>query len=145
MQTILENLEETYLHLQNIFDDDQRGLVELDTENREDVYISFCNTIKSIINLIMCHAYDIEPIDKRVYVSLIKTPIFLEMDSVEQNVFKKFLYDKGMLIREMTIKELIEKLQDYDDTCTLTVNGHKFVVDDTVFGSVLDLKEAKED
>ena len=45
MQTILENLEETYLHLQNILDDDQRGLVELDTENREDIYISFCDTM----------------------------------------------------------------------------------------------------
>ena len=145
MQTILENLEETYLHLQNILDDDQRGLIHLDTENREDIYISFCNTIKSIISIIMCYTPDIEPMDNRVYTSLIKTPTFLEMESSEQKIFKNFLCDKGILIREMTIKDLIKKLQDYDDTCTLTVNGHKFVVDDTVFGSVLDLKEAQED
>ena len=145
MQTILENLEETYLHLQNILDDDQRGLVELDTENREDIYISFCNTIKSIISLLTNYTKDTVPTDKRVYTSLIKTPTFLETDSKRQEVFKNILYKEGMLIKEMTIKELIEKLQNYDDTCTLTVNGHKFVVDDTVFGSVLDLKEAQED
>ena len=145
MQTILENLEETYLHLQNILDDDQRGLIELDTENREDIYISFCNTIRCIIDLVMRYTQEVEPMDKRVYTSLIKTPTFMEMHEERQRFFINILYDKEMLIKEMTIKELIEKLQDYDDTCTLTVNGHKFVVDDTVFGSVLDLKEAQED
>ena len=144
MQTILENLEETYLHLQSTYEDDQKGLINLDSENREDVYISFCNTIRCIIDILTHYTEEVEPMDKRVYPSLIKTPTFTEMHEERQKFLINILYDKGVLVREMTIKELIEKLQDYDDTCTLTVDGHKFVVDDTVFGSRLDLKVVKE-
>lgn len=144
MQTILENLEETYLHLQNILDDDQRGLVELDTENREDIYISFCNTIRCIIDLIMRYTTDVEPIDKRVYTTLIKTPTFMEMHEERQRVFINTLYAKEVLIKEITIGELIEKLQEFAPSLKIKVGGDKFIVDDTYLDRV-ELIAVKED
>lgn len=144
MQTILENLEETYLHLQNILDDDQRGLVELDTENREDIYISFCNTIRSIVTFLMCYTKEVEPIDRRVYTSLIKTPTFLEMHEEKQRVFINRLYDKEILVKELTVGDLIEKLKEFAPSLKIKVGGDKFVIDDTYLDRV-ELIAVKED
>ena len=144
MQTILENLEETYLHLQNILDDDQRGLVELDTENREDIYISFCNTIRSIVTFLISYTKEVEPMDKRVYTSLIKTPTFMEMHEEIQRVFINTLYAEEVLIKEITIGELIEKLQEFAPSLKIKVGGDKFVIDDTYLDRV-ELIAVKED
>ena len=84
----------------------------------------------------MRYTQEVEPMDKRVYTSLIKTPTFMEMHEERQRVFINTLYAKEVLIKEITIGELIEKLKEFAPSLKIKIGGDKFVIDDTYLDRV---------
>lgn len=137
MQTILENLEETYLQLEQVIEDDKAGRIQLDTADREAICIAFTNTIKNIVILILFGNDEIIPQDIRVYKSIVHTSTFLELPTEKQEQFMEVMYKIGYFHKGITIGELIEKLQNYDKDCLIQVDGQKFIIDDTLIGKPL--------
>ena len=144
MQTILENLEETYLQLEQVIKDDNTGMIELDTANREAVHIAFTNTIKNIVLLLINETVKAQPMELEVYTSLIETDTFKDLHKTWQEEFLNELYANEILHKDTTIGELISKLQNYDTDCIVTVDGQKFIINDTIIGKpMVELKTVK--
>lgn len=113
MQTVLENLEETYLQLEQLLEDDGKNLINLDTAGREEVQIALENTIKNIVLLLVNDTANVVPQDSRVYNSLVNTPTYLHLHSAWQDDVMDKLYKHDIFHKEMTVGELIEELQKF--------------------------------
>lgn len=135
MQTILENLEETYLQLEQLLKDDEKNLINLDTAGREEVQIALENTIKNIVLLLINDTVDVVPQDSRVYNSLVNTPTYLNLYSAWQDDLMDKLYKHGIFHKEMTVGQLIEELQKFAPNLKVNLGTdktyNKLVVDDT--------------
>ena len=83
------------------------------------------------------------PMDKRVYKDLINTKTFKESDAESyKNEFLAKLYKHDILTKELTIGELIQKLQEFSPNLKINVCGQankfeKFVIDDTYLDKVI--------
>ena len=139
MQTILENLEETYLQLEQLLEDDEKNLISLDTAGREEVQIALENTIKNIVLLLINDTADVVPQDSRVYNSLVNTPTYLNLYSAWQDDVMDKLYKHDIFHKEMTVGQLIEKLQQCEDYSTIKINGKKFKVKEE-FNNVVEIE-----
>ena len=113
MQTILENLEETYLQLEQLIEDDEKNLISLDTAGREEVQIALENTIKNIVLLLINDTANVVPQDSRVYNSLVNTSTYLHLYNAWQDDVMDKLYKHSIFHKEMTVGQLIEELQKF--------------------------------
>ena len=136
MQTILENLEETYLQLEQVLEDDKAGRIQLDTADREAIHIAFTNTIKNLVLLIIDKPSETTPQDVRVYKTLVKTPTFAELHEEWKNNFIQRMYEECIFTEEFTVGSLIKRLQDFDEDVVIRIEGHKFKVDLSHYNSI---------
>lgn len=142
MQTVLENLEETYLQLARLLEDDIKGLIKLNTASREALCTFFENTAKNIMLLIIDETADVRPIDNRVYESIVNTAVYKQLCMTSQQDFMDKMYKYDIFHKEQTIGELIEKLQAFAPSLKVNVLGNnnafnKIIVDDTYIDKVV--------
>ena len=135
MQTILESLESAYINILNLENEAKREIA--DTYIREEVYMAKSELIKAIVLLV--NSKNVVPNDKRVYLDIVKgNNIFSKLVEEVRDTFIDILYKEGILIKEKTIGDLIEELQQFSPNLKVQAyGGKKLIVDDTYTDKVV--------
>ena len=117
MQEILNNLEETLLHIDNIMNtnNELKSTSEESTmpkDCEEDLQIIYRHTCESLMWFII-DGINIKPNDTRAYKLLVQSPYYQGVSEGMQNMFMLKMYEYGVFQPEMTVKELIDLLGNY--------------------------------
>lgn len=124
MQTVLESLEQAYLNILNIQDEGNKLGDDIDNYVFEEAYCAKQELIKAIC--ILVSGGEAIPMDKRVYLDLINTKIFKE--SAYKGEVSLKLYEHNILVKEKTIKEVIEILSKYGEETPCYIDNGKVII-----------------
>ena len=126
MQTVLESLEQAYLNILNIQDEGNRD-DNISNFIFEEAYCAKQELIKAIC--ILVSKGEAIPMDKRVYLDLINTKIFKESEANSyKSTFLTKLYEHNILVKEKTIKEVIEILSKYGEDTPCYIEDGKVII-----------------
>ena len=137
LQTVLEGLECTYMSCLNILTNTDEGYTEEETSD------ILNETSKNIILLLTAKDSNLIPMDKRVYIDLTtNNNVFTcSSEDVKERLINK-LYEHEVLIKELTIGELVEQLNTFVPNLKVNILGEgnnplRIVIDDTYTDKVI--------